>query len=185
MMLKIVTGNTTKFEQMQEALSHHGIEVQRAAIDIDEIQENDQERIVRDKCQKAAVEIGGPVLVDDTGFYFERYPSFPGMSAKFIYKALGFPGLAKLVEPGDKAAFKCSVAYQAGPDQETHIFWGEYAGTLTTPPQSDSLDEDMPYALFFQPAGESRVMAEMSAAERSNDHRHQALDAFAQWYTNQ
>jgi non-canonical purine NTP pyrophosphatase (RdgB/HAM1 family) len=181
-MITIVTGNSSKFAQMSEALSRHDIAVERADIDIDEIQENDQKRIVIDKCKKAATAVGGPVLVDDTGFYFERYPSFPGMSAKFMYKALGFPGLSKLIESGDTARFRCSVAYAAGPDTEPQLFWGEYAGTLTPPPESNSLEEEMPYALFFQPEGSEIVLAEMTDAERENDHRHQALNAFAHWY---
>lgn len=182
-MITIVTGNNKKFAEMEEALAHHNIAVTRADIDIDEIQETDQERIVRDKVQQAFARVQGPVLVDDSGIYFDRYPNFPGMNAKFIYKALGFAGLARLIDEGDTGRFKTSVAYMDETLEQPQIFWGTYPGALKPPPESSSLNEEMPYALFFQPDGESVVMSEMTPAQRANDHRHQALNNFVMWYT--
>ena len=182
-MITIVTGNNKKFAEMKEALGVHRIEVTRQQVEIDEIQELEPEKVIRAKALAAFEKIGSAVLVDDSGITFESFPKFPGTYSKFAYKALGFQGLYKLIHPGEKATFTCSVGFMEKGMHEPQIFWGTYEGTMQEPPATDSGTEEMPYALIFQPTGESKPMAEMTTQERTQDHRHKALNAFAAWYT--
>ncbi|MFC1598208.1 non-canonical purine NTP pyrophosphatase [Patescibacteria group bacterium] len=182
--ITIVTSNTSKFKEMSEALSHHGIEAQRVDFDIDEIKEIDIERVVKDKVMKAFEKVAGPVVVDDSGIFFDKYNQFPGTYSKYLYKTIGFDGIFKLVEPGDTAVFRTYVAYMDEERAEPEIFQGEYPGKIDD--QFDqSKDYEMPYAPMFIPEGEDKDMASMTPAERANDHRHQALNKFAEWFVAQ
>jgi XTP/dITP diphosphohydrolase len=180
-MIAILTGNTKKYAEMAEALSHHGIVVQRVEGDIDEIQHLDARAVITDKVQKAFAQVAGPVLVDDSGIYFEPYRSFPGTYSKYLFKAIGYGGIFKLVQPGDRAWFHCFVAYMDETLSEPAVFDAHYFGTITD--QFDQKQEsEMPYAPLFIPDGEQKTMALMTPLERAADHRHQAVNAFAQWY---
>ncbi len=180
-LIKIVTGNAMKFAEMSEALSHFDIDSERIDIDIVEAKGLDGEFVTRDKAQKAFAEAGEPVIVDDSGIYFESYNNFPGTYAKFAYQTLGFTGLFKLVSPGDRATFISYVAYMDDSLDDPIIFRGEYAGVIV-----DDFDQtkeyEMPYAPMFLPEGSDKRMSEMTPEERGHDHRHQAVNAFAEWF---
>ncbi|MFH1426618.1 MAG: non-canonical purine NTP pyrophosphatase [Candidatus Kerfeldbacteria bacterium] len=177
----VVTTNTSKFNQITEALSHYDIRTQLLDVDITEIKSLDVTAVVRDKAVKAYEQAGEPVLVDDSGIYFDAYKDFPGTYSKFLYKTIGFDGILKLVQPGDSAVFISYAAYMDNTLDEPMLFKGEYSGTITE--QFDqSKDYEMPYAPMFIPLGESKDMASMTPEERGNDHRHQAIDAFAKWF---
>lgn len=181
MKLSIVTGNTKKFTEMSRALRDLGIECQRVDGDIDEIQNLDGAVVVRDKALKAFALVEGPVLVDDSGIYFEQYKNFPGTYSKYLFKAIGYDGIFKLVKAGDKATFICYVAYMDGSLPEPMIMRGEYPGTITEDFPRDETNE-MPYAPMYVPHNSVVRMSDMTPEERSLDHRHQALKAFAEWY---
>lgn len=178
----IVTGNATKFAEMAEALGRHGIEAVRVALEIPEIQSLAAEEVITDKVRKAFQEIKGPVLVDDSGIYFDGYDQFPGTFSKPLYQAIGFRGIFRLIQPGARAIFHCYVGYLDTGLQEPMIFHGQYPGTLLGE-YDDSRQYEMPYAIIFQPDGVAKPMSAMTPEERANDHRHQALNAFADWYT--
>jgi len=119
--------------------------------------------------------------VDDAGIYFEKYRSFPGAYSKFLYKAIGFDGIFRLVEAGDQARFVAYVGYMDESLLEPVIFRGEYAGCIVED-FDQGRDYEMPYAPMFLPNGSDVRMSEMTPQERAGDHRHQAVNAFAEWY---
>lgn len=181
-MITIVTGNTSKFHEMQEALHHFDIAVERQSFDIPEEQTLDVESVVREKALGAYTEVGGPILVDDSGFYIEKYNEFPGVFSKYIYKGIGFDGLFKLATVGDRAEFRTYIAYMDNDCTAPQIFTGRYAGNIVDSFDM-SIDYEMPYAPMFQPDdSDGKRMSEMTAEERKHDHRHSALQLFAQWY---
>jgi XTP/dITP diphosphohydrolase len=166
---------------MSRALRDLGIDSERVDADIDEIKDLDGERVVRDKAQKAFALIGRPVLVDDSGIYFEKYHNFPGTYSKFLFTAIGYEGIFRLVQDGDKATFVCYVAYMDGELAEPMVMRGVYPGTITADFVRDPNNE-MPYAPMYIPHNSVVRMADMTPEERALDHRHQALTQFAQWY---
>lgn len=177
----VVTGNTSKFEQIREALGRFDIRVVREDIDIPEIKDLKVEAVIADKARKAFEAVQGPVLVDDSGIYFGNYHEFPGTYSKFLYKTIGFEGIFKLIEPGDEATFISYAGYMDADLDEPILFRGEYAGTITDK-FDQTKDYEMPYAPMFIPDGEAQDMASMTAEQRSKDHRHQAMRQFAGWY---
>ncbi len=179
--LAIVTGNNKKFAEMSRALHDLGIETERVDAEIDEIKSMDVECVVRDKALKAFALVQRPVLVDDSGIYFEKYNNFPGTYSKFLFRAIGYDGIFRLVQEGDRATFICCVAYMDGTLREPMVMKGVYPGTITENFPRDETNE-MPYAPLYVPHHSVVRMSEMTPEERALDHRHQALKQFAQWY---
>lgn len=177
----IVTGNTKKYKEMAEALSHHRIATDWINADVDEVKSLDAEVVIRDKALKSFNRVQKPILVDDSGIYFDRYTNFPGTYSKFLYQAIGYDGIFQLVKKGDSAVFRCFVGYMDEKIDTPQIFHGEYPGTITD--DFERTESEMPYALFFVPNESGKRMCLLSPEERKNDHRHQALNAFAVWYS--
>lgn len=178
----IVTGNTKKFAELSQALKQYNIDTVHVSADIDELQSNDARIIIADKVRKAHEQIGGPVLVDDSGIYFEQYGNFPGPLSKYVFLGIGYEGLFRLVKPGDRAWFHCFIAYMDDDLEEPMIFDAKYGGVITNDFERDETNE-MPFAPMFIPDGENKPMAEMTSEEREHDHRHKAIHAFVDWYT--
>lgn len=184
LMLTVVTGNEKKYEQMSWGFGQQGISCTQANIDLVEIQTLDAVELAKRKAMDAYSAVGGPVVIDDGGIYFDQYRQFPGIYAKFMYQALGFAGLAKLFEEGDTAVFRSHVAYydaqlhDAG--KEPLVFIGENPGTLTRDFDMTA-DTIMPYAEFFIPDGSDKPLVKMSAEDRKADHRQLAVQQCAEW----
>jgi XTP/dITP diphosphohydrolase len=82
--ITFVTGNDEKFHIASLVFAEHNINLQQARIDIDEIQGEDAERIVRDKLQKAYAALQKPVVVNDDSWAFMGLGGFPGPYMKSI-----------------------------------------------------------------------------------------------------
>jgi XTP/dITP diphosphohydrolase len=84
-MLTIVTGNTGKYDQILAQFPRKR-QVNQVDLDLSEIQTNILTVISADKCKRAYEQLEQPVLVDDTGIYFDAFDRFPGAFTKFLYQ---------------------------------------------------------------------------------------------------
>lgn len=180
MKLTVVTSNTKKAKEMIRSLQEFGIETEHVSADLNEPQSLDAKVIVAAKAREAFTLTGTPVIVDDSGFYVEKYNRFPGTLSKYIFKGIGHDGLFSLIQEGDRAHFECNVAYMDGELVEPMIFTGTYPGRVTEDCPRDP-NEEMPYAPLFIPDDSSQRLFEMTPEQRSNDHRHQGLRACVEW----
>lgn len=78
------TGNSEKFAIARAACAPLGLELVQNTFDIDEIQGEDPEVIIRDKAQKAFELVGGPVIVSDDSWNIPALNGFPGAYMKSI-----------------------------------------------------------------------------------------------------
>ena len=78
------TSNQEKIQIAQTVCSEAGITVKPVAIDIDEIQGEDPEVIVRDKAHRAYEKLGMPVVVSDDTWDITALKGFPGAYMKSI-----------------------------------------------------------------------------------------------------
>jgi inosine/xanthosine triphosphate pyrophosphatase family protein len=76
------TGNTQKFDIARAACAELGLDLVQNTYDIDEIQGEDPEVIIRDKAQKAFELVGGPVIVSDDSWNIPGLNGFPGAYMK-------------------------------------------------------------------------------------------------------
>lgn len=85
--MKVVYFATTNAEKIQIARAvceEVGITVKPVAIDIDEIQGEDPQAIVRDKAKRAYEQLGMPVVVSDDTWDIRALKGFPGAYMKSI-----------------------------------------------------------------------------------------------------
>lgn len=79
-----VTSNAVKFAIGEALLAQHNIKLSQIVLDIDEIQAEDPEVVIRDKAQKAYALAGHPVVVSDDSWSIPGLNGFPGPYMKSI-----------------------------------------------------------------------------------------------------
>jgi non-canonical purine NTP pyrophosphatase (RdgB/HAM1 family) len=182
-----VTSNTAKIEEVMAYLKVHAcpfLELRHESLDIEEIQTLDQQSLTRDKARKAWAALKKPILIDDGAIYFARYNNFPGPLAKFVAQGLGFEGLKRIIEDGDRATRVLYLAYCDG--GEPVLFEGRSEGTLVIPDEIG--DPRFPYNSFFIPDGAEQTnehMRGLIAQHGKEFYRIKALQKFLAWFQDQ
>ncbi len=106
MKIYFATGNKHKVEEAQIALKDSGIEL----VILDEEKEEpsgwDMEKVAKYNAHKFADKMKAPVIVEDTGVFFEALDDFPGAEPKRWFEKLGYDGLlAKLEGQNNRKAY--------------------------------------------------------------------------------
>jgi XTP/dITP diphosphohydrolase len=169
MKIAFVTTNRSKFEEVQSLFKDYGIEVEWINRKYEEDNEDTIEETAKKASRKLADDLNIPIVLEDTGLFFEAYDGFPGQSPKFVFKTLGYRGIFKLLG-GEirKAYFQTSAAY-CEPNNEPILFNGIMRGEITTEIYNDDNREFdfMPYDRIFIPEGEKETISDM-AMEKKN-----------------
>lgn len=130
--LTFSTGNSQKFAIAQAACAPLGLDLIQNTFDIDEIQGEDPEVIIRDKAQKAFEHVGGPVIVSDDSWNIPGLNGFPGAYMKSMdhwFRPEDFLNLTRPLE--DRRIILIQMlAYQDA--EHFRIFRKEYVGELLT-----------------------------------------------------
>jgi XTP/dITP diphosphohydrolase len=178
------TTNTGKFDEVKRYINKHepSIDLLPFTEDLPEIQTTDQRVIAIDKANQAWQALKKPVLVDDSGIYFDHYNNFPGTLSKYVFYGIGFEGILKLTENDNRATMRLFMIYKES-DQGYEIFEGITKGKIvhqTTLPSHPSL----PYDAIFMPDGADKVMGLIRGTdeEKKYAYRLKALQKFLEWY---
>lgn len=178
------TGNQGKFEQVKNYLEKNNpdILIKQFKAEIPEIQTLDQKKIALDKAQKAWDLLHKPLIIDDSAIYFEKYNRFPGTLTRYIFEGIGFNGILKLIETGDKANFLLYLVYIDKP-KSFKIFQGKSTGTLIKP-KKFSGHKKLPYSCLFIPNGSKKTYAQLNGTKEGNKYlyRLKALQKFLKWF---
>jgi non-canonical purine NTP pyrophosphatase (RdgB/HAM1 family) len=182
--LYYVTSNSGKFQEVSTYLSEHcpHIELEQLDFDIEEIQTDDQMKIAIDKAKKAWNFAKKPLLIDDAAIYFNRYTKFPGTMSKFVSLGMGFEGIKRIFDEGDKAYLLLYMVYIDGPESYK-VFEGRCDGYLTKPKTFDA-HPNLPYDAYFVPDNEKLTYAQIRNTPLAAKYlyRLQALKKFLEWY---
>ncbi|PKI51873.1 hypothetical protein CRG98_027706 [Punica granatum] len=167
-----VTGNAKKLEEVRAILGQ-SIPFQSLKLDLPELQ-GEPEEISKEKARLAAIQVNGPVLVEDTCLCFNALKGLPGMCKWFLQK-IGHEGLNNLLMAyEDKSAYAlCAFSFALGPDTEPITFLGKTLGKII-PPRGPT---DFGWDPIFQPDGYEQTYAEMPKEEKNKiSHRYKALE---------
>ena len=141
------------------------------------------EEVAKEKARQAFEKIKKPVIVEDTGVYFEAYNNFPGGLAKRIYKSIGFTGLLALIKAAKnkKAYFRTMICFT--PDGKNfRTFEGKLEGTLLNHIVEEEKDR-LPYEKIFVPNGQKKALAELTKEEKNKiSHRAIAAHKLGQYF---
>ncbi|WP_135663964.1 RdgB/HAM1 family non-canonical purine NTP pyrophosphatase [Halorhabdus rudnickae] len=185
-MIQFVTGNEGKVREARTALDTR---VEQFTYDYAEIQSDDLAAIAAHGAREAYREVGGAVMVEDSGLFVGALDGFPGPYSAYVEDTLGIERVWRLVEPEDdhSAAFRSLIGYCDGSelagaptvrdgDPPVAIFEGRVAGEIV-PPRGDG---GFGYDPIFE--YDDRTFGEMDPNEKNEySHRGRAMDAFAAW----
>lgn len=177
-----VTGNAMKEREVNAILAAEDLRpfrVQHVDIDLPELQ-GDAMEIARAKCQEAARQIGGSVLIEDTSLSFNALNDLPGPYIKWFVISLGLEGLYSLLAAHtDHSAYcQCVVGFSPGPGAEPVLFTGRTHGQIVAPQESGGWGWDA----IFVPDGSEEPFSSMDLAQKNQiSHRARALAQFVEY----
>ncbi|KAK7710948.1 nucleoside triphosphate pyrophosphohydrolase ham1 [Botryosphaeria dothidea] len=175
--LNFITGNANKLAEVRAILADSGVDLRSQSVDLLEIQ-GTVEEVTLDKCKRAAEQVGGPVLVEDTCLCFKAMNDLPGPYIKWFMQSIGVQNLHKMLDGfEDKSAQAvCTFAYSEGPGHEPILFQGRTDGKIVPSrgPTNFGWDSTFEY--------EGQTYAEMPKSEKNKiSHRGKALDKLKEW----
>jgi XTP/dITP diphosphohydrolase len=180
MTIRFVTGNEGKVREAREYLAATGEDVEQVEYDYTEVQSESLAEVAARGAEEAQAELGGAVVVEDSGLFVDALEGFPGPYSAYVEQTVGVERTWRLVEPEDdrRARFRSVVAYADSDTVET--FEGSVRGTIVAPRG----DGGFGYDPIFEHDG--TTFAEMSAAEKNAvSHRGRALATFADWLADE
>jgi inosine triphosphate pyrophosphatase len=162
-----VTGNAKKLEEFIAIMSSGEkslpFRVVSATIDLPELQ-GEPEFVSKEKCRLAAMQIGGPVIVEDTSLCYNALGGLPGVYIKWFLDKLGHQGLNNLLlaYPDKSAYAQCIFSFcdgsPTGDINKQEVFVGQCHGSIVPARGPNSFGWDP----VFQPDGFGETFAEMN-----------------------
>ena len=184
MKITFVTTNKHKFAEVQDILKDFPIDLEWLNMKYDEDHEDGIELTAKKAAKKLADELNKPIILEDTGLFFEAYPNFPGSAPKFVFNTLGYKGLLKLLDGENRNAYFQTVAAYCEPGKEPIIFDGIMKGRFAEKILNEDKDA-MPYDRFFIPEGHSKTISDMTLMEKSAlSQRGIAFKSFGEYITD-
>jgi len=164
--LTFVTGNKMKLAEVQALLPN----VVGKKIDLPEMQEMDQKKIVEAKLRQAIAVCEGPVMVGDTGLYLECFASedgkegLPGPFIKWFLHTMSNKGIAQAAHKlGKTRARAYTIIAYADSAKNFHFFDGSVSGSIVAPQGTAGFGWDH----IFIPDGHSETFACMGALKKN------------------
>lgn len=183
--ISFVTGNVKKLEELVQILgTSFPREIVNVKLDLPELQGEIEEICIK-KATTAHIQIGGPVVVEDTCLCFNSMKGLPGPYIKWFLEKLGPEGLYTMLAGfEDKSAQAvCTFAYHPGVDgAKVILFQGRTEGDIVSPRGS----RDFGWDPCFQPKGYNFTYAEMPKEEKNKiSHRFKALDQLRNYFNKE
>jgi len=154
-----VSSNEEKFREIRDGLTSCGVEVERLALDVPEIQSLDPVQVAAHKARAAYDMLDTQaVLVEDTGLAVVAWKGFPGALIKWVLGAVGEEGLCRQLDAWDDRRAVATVVLCLYDGQELHTFTGQATGTITREPRGTY---GFGWDSIFQPDGYDITYGEM------------------------
>src|SRR5215210_9440710 len=174
-----VTTNEHKRREVQEIL---GFELERADLDLPEIQAIDPAEVAEEKARAAREALDEPelpIIVEDSGLMVDAWDGFPGALTKWLMRSVGNEGMLRMLGPQeDRSASAVCVVALAEADGTVRTFRGEVRGTLAYEPRGEG---GFGYDPVFVPGWSSMTYAEMGEGKNADSHRARAFRAVREW----
>ncbi|MFP4116370.1 MAG: non-canonical purine NTP pyrophosphatase [Candidatus Aenigmatarchaeota archaeon] len=168
-----LTSNEGKFREVESIVD---ADLKRKSIELEEIQAIEVEDVIEHKLEEAYDRLKEPVIVEDTGLFFEDWGRLPGALTKFFMKALGNEKLCSMLGENRKAAAETYVGYKDGGVEK--IFKGVIKGKIADRPRGEGFGWDP----IFQPEGYGKTFGEMSQEEKNQiSMRKKAFENLDEW----
>lgn len=171
-----ITGNENKLREAKQIL---GVDIISEKLDLRELQAVDLEEVIEDKLKHGYELLKKPVMVEDTGLFFNDLNGFPGALIKMLLDKVGRDGVVKVLKGfKDKSVVaKCAIGFTRD-GKDLKVFIGEIKGRIVEPRGKSGFGWDP----IFQPEGFDKTFAEMSTEEKNAiSHRSNAFKKFKEF----
>lgn len=183
--LAMATSSTAKFTIAADHVATHGIQLERVALDLMEIQDVDVAAVARHKARQAFEQLGRPVIVEDSAFGLDELDGYPGALVKHLIDAAGARGMAHLADLTATRACTSTAALAYADDAGLVTFTHQRPGIVATAPAGHS--GRLPLWTVYIPPGATLPLAAMPDRDRETWQqqwkRHSVFAQFARWYT--
>ena len=168
MKIAFITTNKGKFEEVESLFKDYNIALEWVNRKYEEDSDDSIEDTAKKAAKKLANELNKPIILEDTGLFFDAYEGFPGPSPKFVFKTLGYKGIFKLLDGISRKAYFQTFAAYCEPGSEPLLFSGKMKGKIAKKIYNLKKDFDfMPYDRIFVPEGESVTISDMTMEEKN------------------
>jgi XTP/dITP diphosphohydrolase len=172
---------TTNEHKRREVESILGVELERAAPDVPEIQALDPAEVAAHKARSAYEALGSPphpVLVEDSGLVVGAWNGLPGALTKWFLSSVGNEGLLGMLCDGDRRARAVCAVAVAEDGGEVRVFRGEVGGSIAPEPRGEG---GFGWDQIFVPEGSELTYAQMGDAKNEDSHRARAFRQVREW----
>lgn len=175
MRLRFMSRNEFKIKEVKSILEASGVEIVAVDAAIDEIQTEDVEKLVKDKCIKAFQKVGRPLFVEHTGLYITALNGFPAGLTQVFWDTLKAERVAAIF--GKMADTSVIAKTQIGFCDGKNViqFEGAISGKISPEPRGN---RDFQWDCVFVPDGYDKTFAELGDQKNSISMRRQALENF-------
>lgn len=186
MKIAFITTNKGKFEEVENLLKSYDVDIEWVNRKYEENSDDTIEDTAKKAAKKLANELKMPIVLEDTGLFFDAYDGFPGPSPKFVFKTLGYKGIFKLLDGELREAYFETFAAYCEPGSEPVIFSGKMQGEITAKVFNAEKDFDfMPYDRIFIPEGKEITISDMTMEEKNQlSQRSKAFRKFGDFIRN-
>lgn len=175
--LRFLTRNVGKFRELSELIDSSKYQLLQDDTEINELQTEDMDALIRDKILKAFEKVRRPLIVDHTGLHFELFNGFPGGLTSVFYDKLKPEGIARLIgkSVNRKVIAVTLIGYCDG--KKIHTFKGQIGGLVADVPKGH---EGFQWDTIFIPDGYDKTFAELGNKKKNEiSMRKRAFDEFA------
>jgi len=166
-----VTSNLNKWHEAQRIL---GYAIERAELELDELQGEGVAEIAVRKAHDAYAKLGRPVIVEDAGFELFGLGGFPGPYIKFWEKLGGLESLCRAADGLADRRVRAVCALGTCSEAGSQVVEGAVEGLLALHPRGTS---GFGWDAVFVPKGQGRTFGEMTPAEKDAfSHRRRAWE---------
>ena len=180
-----VTSNSGKLNEAKLALNPFGFTIKSFNFneefpEIEEIQSSELRRVAKHKLRRAVKIVEDSsnrcgVMVEDAGFFINKFDGFPGVYSSYIHKTLGIEGIIKILTgvKNRDASFQCVIGIHL--DGQEFFFEGACKGQVSEKALGRNGFGYDP--IFIPNEGNGRTFAEMNSKEKQKfSHRGKAMN---------
>jgi XTP/dITP diphosphohydrolase len=169
--LTFVSTNAGKFREVETILAEYDISVRWLRRELQEIQADRLESVVKAKLAEAAT-LAPRVLVEDSGVFIPGLGGFPGVYSAYALHTIGLEGILRLLRGRPRGAvFRAVAGVSLGAGRWMRA--GECRGRIADRIRGS---HGFGYDPIFIPDGETRTFGQLEMAEKNRrSHRAQAI----------
>jgi non-canonical purine NTP pyrophosphatase (RdgB/HAM1 family) len=166
-----VTSNTNKWQEAQRIL---GVALERAELDLEELQAETVAAVAIAKAKAAYARLQRPVIVEDAGVELLGLGGFPGPFIKYWEKLGGLTSICRAADGLGDRRVRAVCALGICSERGSEVVVGSVDGLLSLHPRGHA---GFGWDAVFVPQGEGRTFAEMTPAEKDvRSHRRHAWE---------